>query len=181
MVPYRKHTYGPPRPVSGDGFTFLYVDDVCTSQERHVCVSIACYRDGFTFLYVDDGTLQETHLWASTACYWDTFTFALIPQPETCAVYRQDVPLVTCRPPPSELLNGYTIAIHECHYYMAARFPDPALKCTWPSSLLHDSPRPFTWGVNPLSARTCSSCRTEMIDSWSLNISDYGECSNSHD
>jgi hypothetical protein len=28
---------------------FLYVDDVRTSQEIHLCVSTTCYSDGFTF------------------------------------------------------------------------------------------------------------------------------------
>jgi hypothetical protein len=37
-----------------DSFTFLYVDDVRTSQETHLQVSTACYRASFTFLYVDD-------------------------------------------------------------------------------------------------------------------------------
>jgi hypothetical protein len=38
--------------------------------------STACYADSFTFLYVDDvRTSQETCLWASTACYGDRFTF----------------------------------------------------------------------------------------------------------
>jgi hypothetical protein len=33
-VPFRrKHTYGPPRPVTGIALLFLYVDHVCTSQE----------------------------------------------------------------------------------------------------------------------------------------------------
>jgi hypothetical protein len=58
----------------GDGFTFLYVDDVRTSQEAYA--STACYVDSFTFSYVDDVcTSQEIHLWASTACYGDSFTY----------------------------------------------------------------------------------------------------------
>jgi hypothetical protein len=86
----------------GDSFTFLYVDDVRTSEETHLLASTACYRSSFTFLNIDDvrttqktsvgfhGLLrlelyflyiddvrisQETHLWTSTACYRDNFTF----------------------------------------------------------------------------------------------------------
>jgi hypothetical protein len=81
FVPHRKHTCGPPRPVIGitffpllkswviqnfitinrDNFTFLYVDDVLTSQGTHLWTSTACYMENFTFLYVDDvRTSQDT-------------------------------------------------------------------------------------------------------------------------
>jgi hypothetical protein len=97
-TPHRKHTYGPPRPATGkilllyivyirtsqetnlwaflasygDSFTFLYVDDVRTSQETQA--SNECYEDSFTFLYVNDvRTSQETQ--ASNACYEDSFAF----------------------------------------------------------------------------------------------------------
>jgi hypothetical protein len=52
FVPHSKHTQ---RPVTGITFTYLYVDDVRTSQEaRHVTVI------AFTCLYVDDvRTSQE--------------------------------------------------------------------------------------------------------------------------
>jgi hypothetical protein len=44
-----------------DSFTFLYIDDVHTSQEAQA--STACYEDSFTFLYIDDvHTSQETHM-----------------------------------------------------------------------------------------------------------------------
>jgi hypothetical protein len=33
-----------------DSFTFLYVDDVRTSQEIHLWISTACYGDSFTLL-----------------------------------------------------------------------------------------------------------------------------------
>jgi hypothetical protein len=47
-----------------DSFTFLYVDDVRTSQNTHLRASTVCYRDSITFLYVVDvRTSQETHLW----------------------------------------------------------------------------------------------------------------------
>jgi hypothetical protein len=62
FVPHWKHM--PPQPVTVDSFTFLYGDDVRTSQEAHA--STACYEESFTFLYVDDiRTSQEAH--ASTA------------------------------------------------------------------------------------------------------------------
>jgi hypothetical protein len=76
FVPHRKHTYVSARPVNRDNFTFLYGDDIRTSQETYLCVCTACCRDGFTFVYSDDVlTSQETHLCASTACYKDSFTF----------------------------------------------------------------------------------------------------------
>jgi hypothetical protein len=34
----------------GDGFTFLYVDEVHTSQEAHA--STTCYVDNFTTLFI---------------------------------------------------------------------------------------------------------------------------------
>jgi hypothetical protein len=40
------------RPVTvgyGDSFTFLYADDVCTSQRTHLWASTTCYGDSFTF------------------------------------------------------------------------------------------------------------------------------------
>jgi hypothetical protein len=49
----------------GDSFTFLYVDDVRTSQEARA--STVSYGDSFTFLYVDDVcTSQEAQ--DSTVC-----------------------------------------------------------------------------------------------------------------
>jgi hypothetical protein len=40
--------------------------------------STACYGDRYTFLYVDDvRTSQETHLRGSTAFYGDRFTYLL--------------------------------------------------------------------------------------------------------
>jgi hypothetical protein len=80
-----------PLPVNGDSFTFLYVDDVRTSQEAHISTAVMgivllfyismmfvphrkhmfplpVNGDNFTFLYVDDvRTSQEAHV--STACY----------------------------------------------------------------------------------------------------------------
>jgi hypothetical protein len=37
----------------GNSFTFLYVDDVRTSQETPMDLH-ACYGNSFTFLYVDE-------------------------------------------------------------------------------------------------------------------------------
>jgi hypothetical protein len=58
-----------------DSFTFLYIDDIRTSQET--CTGIhGLLRDSFTLLHVHDVcTSQETHVWASTACYGDSFIF----------------------------------------------------------------------------------------------------------
>jgi hypothetical protein len=58
-------------------FTFVYVDDVHTSQETHLWASTCCYGNSFAFLYVDVRTTQETQLWASTGCYGDKFTSTL--------------------------------------------------------------------------------------------------------
>jgi hypothetical protein len=38
----------------GNSFTFLYADDVRTSQETHLWASTACYGYSFTCSYVDD-------------------------------------------------------------------------------------------------------------------------------
>jgi hypothetical protein len=72
FVPDRKHTYGPPRPVT-DSFTFAHADDVRTSQETQA--STACYGDSFAFLYVNNvRTSLDSHLWKPTACYGDSLT-----------------------------------------------------------------------------------------------------------
>jgi hypothetical protein len=77
FVPYRKHTYGHPRPVRGIAL-LLFADDVRTSQETPNA-STACYGDSFTFLYVDDvRTSQDTHLWAYTSCYGDSFNYLYV-------------------------------------------------------------------------------------------------------
>jgi hypothetical protein len=52
FVPHRRHTY------YRDSYTFLYVDDVRTSQETHLQASTACYGDIFTFQYLN----VELHL-----------------------------------------------------------------------------------------------------------------------
>jgi hypothetical protein len=60
FVPHRKHPYAS-TACYGDSFTFLYVDDVRTSQETQAF--IAYFGDSFTFLYVDDvRTSQETSI-----------------------------------------------------------------------------------------------------------------------
>jgi hypothetical protein len=62
FVPHRKHTDGPPRPVTGDSFTLLCVDDVRTSQETTYAPQQTL--TGMAFLVYIDGvrTSQETHL-----------------------------------------------------------------------------------------------------------------------
>jgi hypothetical protein len=75
FVPHRRHPYGTPRPVNETTLLSLYVYDVLTSQEPHLCDSTARYRDRFTVLYVDYVlSSQETQPWDSTACYRDNFT-----------------------------------------------------------------------------------------------------------
>jgi hypothetical protein len=68
--------YRPPRCYK-DSFTFLYVNDVRASEERHVWPSSVCYGNICLFLYVDNVlTLQETHALAYAACYDDRFPFS---------------------------------------------------------------------------------------------------------
>jgi hypothetical protein len=67
-----------------DSFTFVYVNDVRSSQEPHLWTCAAL------FLYVDDiRTSQKTHLWASTACYVDSFIFVYVNDVRT----SQEAPL----------------------------------------------------------------------------------------
>jgi hypothetical protein len=55
--------YRSPWPVMGIGLHFLYVDDVCISQEIYLRVSTACYGDSLTFSYEDDvRTSHDAHL-----------------------------------------------------------------------------------------------------------------------
>jgi hypothetical protein len=77
FVPHRKHLWTS-TACYGDSFTYVYVDDVRTSQETHLCTSTACYGDSFTYVYVNVRTSQETHLWTSTACYRDSFTYVYV-------------------------------------------------------------------------------------------------------
>jgi hypothetical protein len=75
MVPHMKHLWVS-KACYEKSFTFLYADDLRTSQEAHLRASTAFYKDNFTFLYVDDNrTSQESHLWASTASCRDDFSF----------------------------------------------------------------------------------------------------------
>jgi hypothetical protein len=61
FVPHRKHSYGPPWPVT--------VDKVRTPQETYLWSYTACNEDSFTFLYIDYvHKSQETLVCASTAC-----------------------------------------------------------------------------------------------------------------
>jgi hypothetical protein len=45
FIPHRKHTHGNARPPARISFTFLYVDDVRTSQETYLWISTACCGD----------------------------------------------------------------------------------------------------------------------------------------
>jgi hypothetical protein len=57
------------------------------SCESHPQASTACYWYSFTFLYIDDvRTSQVTHLWASTAWYGDSFTFLYVDDVRTTQV-----------------------------------------------------------------------------------------------
>jgi hypothetical protein len=74
-VPHSKHTYGVTTIFYGDSFTFLFVDDVRTSQETPTCHHGLLW--GYLhFLYADDiRTSQGTHQWVTAASYGDVFTF----------------------------------------------------------------------------------------------------------
>jgi hypothetical protein len=70
-------------------FTFLYVDDVPTSQKTYLKTSTACYGVSFTYLYVDDvRTSQKIYLWASTACYGVNFTYLYVDDVRTSQEIR---------------------------------------------------------------------------------------------
>jgi hypothetical protein len=74
IVPNRKHAYGPPRPVTGIAFLFLYVN-VGTLQETHVRASADCYGDSFTFYKSMNFVSHRKYVRASKACYGYNFTF----------------------------------------------------------------------------------------------------------
>jgi hypothetical protein len=61
--PHRLTTLYTSAACYGYSFTFLYVDDVRTTQETHIWTSTACYGDSFSILYVENvRTSQETRL-----------------------------------------------------------------------------------------------------------------------
>jgi hypothetical protein len=57
----------------GDRFSFVYVDDVRTSQETPIVLHDQL-RGELYFLY-NFRVSQKRHLWASTACDGDSVTF----------------------------------------------------------------------------------------------------------
>jgi heterodisulfide reductase subunit C len=51
-------------------FTFVYVDNVRTSQETHLWACTACYGDSYAFVYVYNVRISQGNtLWTCTACY----------------------------------------------------------------------------------------------------------------
>jgi hypothetical protein len=61
----------------GDGFTFLYANDVRTSQETPIDLR-GLLQGWLYFLYINNiCTSQETHLWASAAYYGADITSVL--------------------------------------------------------------------------------------------------------
>jgi hypothetical protein len=51
FISHRKQACGSPQPVTGDSFTFfIYVYDVCISQETYLWASTACYRLALLFI-----------------------------------------------------------------------------------------------------------------------------------
>jgi hypothetical protein len=54
-------------------YSFIYIDDVRTSEETRICASTTCYGDSITLFYIDDvRTSEETRVCASTTCYGDS-------------------------------------------------------------------------------------------------------------
>jgi hypothetical protein len=49
FVSHRTHLYGPPRPVTEIALRFLYVDDVRTSQNTLVDLTV-CYGDSLFYM-----------------------------------------------------------------------------------------------------------------------------------
>jgi hypothetical protein len=62
FAPHRKHTDGPPRPVTGIALlSYMHLMFVPHSKQLWACT--ACYGDSFIFLYVDDvRTSQEARI-----------------------------------------------------------------------------------------------------------------------
>jgi hypothetical protein len=69
FVPRTKHTYGPPRPVTGVSFTFEC--RLCSYLTENTPMRLhGLSRGDIYIIHVDDVlTSHETHLWASTLCY----------------------------------------------------------------------------------------------------------------
>jgi hypothetical protein len=100
FAPHRKHTYGPPRPVTGIVVLFRFRWRSFLTGNTPMDLT-ACYRDSLLyymemfvphrkhiygpprpvagiallFLVYDVRTPQKTHVWASTACYGDSCAF----------------------------------------------------------------------------------------------------------
>jgi hypothetical protein len=73
FVPHMKHIRAS-AACYWNSFTFLYVNNIHTSQETHMWAFTVCYGDSFTFCMDIVRTSHEVHLWASTVCYGNSFT-----------------------------------------------------------------------------------------------------------
>jgi hypothetical protein len=62
FVPLSKHNYQPAQSVTAIALIFLYVDDVRTSQETHLCSSTVCFGESFTF-YMQMFCPDRTHIY----------------------------------------------------------------------------------------------------------------------
>jgi hypothetical protein len=62
FVTHRKHMNGRPRPVYGDSFTFLYVDEGRTSQETHEWAVTAYLRGNYFILFVMNHFCGHVHM-----------------------------------------------------------------------------------------------------------------------
>jgi hypothetical protein len=59
FVPHSKDNYRLPRPVTGIAFTFLYVDDVPTSQETQLWASKPVTGTDLLYLFYNTNSLQR--------------------------------------------------------------------------------------------------------------------------
>jgi hypothetical protein len=71
FLPHRKHLC-PPLSVTEIALLFYNADNIRTSQDTQAFT--ACYGVSFTFLYVDDVHTSQETLMSSTTCYRDCFT-----------------------------------------------------------------------------------------------------------
>jgi hypothetical protein len=130
-----------------DIFTFLYVDDVCTSQETRT--SAVCCWDSFTFLYVDDVcTSQKTR--TSTVCCWDIFTFLYV---NVCTSQKTRTSTVCCWNSftllyvddvcTSQETRTFTVCYGDATLLYSHDYEDSSVVC---DTLLTGNALPASWG-----------------------------------
>jgi hypothetical protein len=162
FVPHRKHTYGPPRPVTElaspficrwcsyltgsihtllhgllqSSLHFLYVENIRTSQEAYIRASTACYGASFTVMCF------RHSFWRTVSSPWHCAWRSGV---QACACGRysaQNETAVWCSAQPVPVLGRCT-----CYRYWQWQltFPLPAtfalhLNLTWPTPVLSSIP-----------------------------------------